>query len=145
MDEIDYKIIKELQENGRRSYKEIAKKLKISDGTVRLRTERMIKENLIRIRALVDPFKFENGIYALIGINLERRGHAEKMKQISGLKGVVSVLNATGRYDLLIELFVRSKKELTEFLVTEISKVKGIQATETYVYLDGKNKWIPLP
>lgn len=145
MDEIDYKIIKELQQNGRRSYKEIAKKLKVSDGTVRLRTEKLIQKGIIKIKALIDPFKFEHRIYALVGINLERRGHSEKMKQISKLKGVISVLNATGRYDLFIELFLDSQKELSEFLVNEISKVDGIQSTETFVYLNGINKWATLP
>ena len=144
MDEVDYQIIKALQENGRRPYKEIAKKLKISDGTVRLRIEKMVKEGFIKIKALINPFKFEDGIYVLVGINLERRGHAEKMQQISKLKGVVSVLNATGRYDLFVEIFLESKKELTDFLVNKISKVEGIQTTETFVYLDGINKWIAL-
>ncbi len=142
LDELDQKIIQELQENGRRSYKEIAKKLKVSDGTVRLRTEKMIEKGLIRIKALINPFKLEHRICAIIGINLERRGHVEKMNQISKLKGVTSVMNATGRYDLFVEVFVDSQKDLMEFLVNEISKVDGIQATETFVYLDGINKWV---
>lgn len=145
LDPLDYKIIKELQENGRRPYKEIAKNLKISDGTVRLRTEKMIENGLIKIKALVDPFAFEHRIYALVGINLERRGHAEKMKSISKLKGVISVLNAAGRFDLFVELFLESKRELMDFLVNEISKVDGITSTETYVYLDGINKWVEFP
>lgn len=58
--------------------------------------------------------------------------------------GVISVLNATGRYDLFVELFLESQKELMEFLVNEISRVDGIQATETFVYLDGINKWVNL-
>lgn len=142
LDEIDYKIIQELQANGRRPYKEIAKKLRVSDGTVRLRTKKMIEKGLIRIKALINPFKFEHRICAIIGINLERRGHVEKMNQISKLKGVTSVVNATGRYDLFVEVFLDSQKDLMEFLVNEISKVDGIQATETFVYLDGINKWV---
>lgn len=141
-DELDRKIIQELQEKGRRPFKEIAKKLKVSDGTVRLRTEKMIKEGLINIKALINPFKFEHQIFVLVGINLERRGHVEKMKQISKLKGVTSVMSTTGRYDLFVELYLDSKKELMEFLLNEISKVEGIQATETFVYLDGLNKWV---
>lgn len=144
MDDLDFKIIRELQENGRRPYKEIAKRLKVSDGTIRLRTEKLIEEGLIKIKALINPFKFEHRICALVGINLERRGHVEKMKQISQLKGVTSVMNATGRYDLFVELFLESQKELMEFLVNEISKVDGIQSTETFVFLDGINKLVLL-
>jgi len=144
MDEIDFRIVQQLQENGRKAYSEIAKRLNVSDGTVRIRTEKMIEKGLIRIRALVNPFQFEHHVCALVGVNLERREHKKKMEQISKLKGVVSVMNTTGRYDLFVELFVRSQKELMEFLVNEISKVDGIQATETFVYLDGTNKWMVL-
>lgn len=144
MDDLDFKIIRELQENGRRPYKEIAKRLKVSDGTIRLRTKKLIEEGLIKIKALINPFKFEHRICALVGINLERRGHVEKMKQISQLKGVTSVMNATGKYDLFVELFLESQKELMEFLVNEISKVDGIQSTETFVFLDGINKLVLL-
>jgi Lrp/AsnC family transcriptional regulator for asnA, asnC and gidA len=63
-----------------------------------------------------------------------------KWASFPGSKGVVSVTNATGRYDLLVELFIRSQKDLSEFLVYEISRMEGIQATETSVYLDGINK-----
>jgi len=143
MDETDYRIIKELQENGRRSYKEIAKKLKVSDGTVRLRTEKMIKEGLLSIKALIDPFKFENRIYALIAVNLERRGHAVKMKQISKLKGVVSVLNPAGRFDLFVEVFLESRKELSDLLLNMFTKV-GVIGNETFIYLDGIDRWIAL-
>jgi DNA-binding Lrp family transcriptional regulator len=141
MDDLDHKIMRELQEDGRRSYKEIARRLKVSDGTVRLRTEKMIRERLIRIKALIDPFRFENQIYAVIGVNIEKSGHANKMKQISELKGVVSVLNPTGRYDLFVEVFLESKKELKDLLVNMFTKV-GVQSTETFIYLDGINKWI---
>jgi len=144
LDDLDFKIIRELQENGRRPYKEIAKRLKVSDGTIRLRTKKLIEEGLIKIKALINPFKFEHRICALVGINLERRGHVEKMKQISQLKGVTSVMNATGKYDLFVELFLESQKELMEFLVNEISKVDGIQSTETFVFLDGINKLVLL-
>jgi DNA-binding Lrp family transcriptional regulator len=145
LDDIDLKILQELKERGRRPYKEIAKKLNISDGTVRLRTEKMIERGLIKIKGLINPFKFEHRICALIGIRIENLGQVEKMQKISRLKGVVSVVNTTGRYDLFVELFLDSKKELTEFLVNEISKVAGIQSTETFVYLEGINKWVTLP
>jgi DNA-binding Lrp family transcriptional regulator len=67
-----------------------------------------------------------------------------RMDWLSKLNGVVSVRNATARYDLSVKLFVRSQKELSEFLVNEISKVRGIRVMETFVYLDGINKWVAL-
>ncbi len=144
MDDLDRKIIIELEKNGRTSYKDIAKKLKVSDGTIRFRTRRMIQKNILRITASVNPFSLEKSILALIGMELERRTHKKTMETISKLRGVVSVCNATGRYDLLVEVFLDSQKELNKFLMEDLSKIGGIKATETFVCLDAINKWVEM-
>ncbi len=142
LDALDKKIIIELQHNGRTPYKDIAKKLKVSDGTIRLRTEKMIKRNFLRITASIDPFYFENSITALIGINISKRSHAEFMQKISKINGVKSVCNATGRYDLLVEVFFGSREALKKFLVSDLSQIGDITFTETFIYLDALNKWV---
>lgn len=140
-DHIDKAIIKALQKNGRESYKNIAKELDVSDGTVRLRVEKMIKNNYLKISASVDPLFFENCIMAQIGINLEAPANTEVMEQISRFKGVQSVNNVTGRYDLVIEVFVDSRKELRQFLVEDLGTISGVSGTESFVFLETFNKW----
>ena len=144
LDDLDRKIIGELQKNGRVSYKDISKKLKISDGTVRFRVGKMIRNNFLRIMASINPFALENSILALVAMQLERRTQKQTMETISQLRGVVSVSNATGRYDLLVEIFLDSQKELNKFLMEDLSRIGGIKTTETFVYLDAINKWVEL-
>ncbi|MCJ7684701.1 MAG: Lrp/AsnC family transcriptional regulator [Desulfobacteraceae bacterium] len=144
LDDLDRKIIGELQKNGRVSYKDISKKLKISDGTVRFRVGKMIRNNFLRIMASVNPFALENSILALVAMQLERRTQKQTMETISQLRGVVSVTNVTGRYDLLVEVFLDSQKELNKFLMDDLSKIGGIKATETFVSLDAINRWVEM-
>ena len=144
MDDLDRKIIGELQKNGRTSYKDIAKKLRVSDGTIRFRTGRLIRKNILRITASINPFALENGIVALVGMQLEKRTHKKTMEKISRLRGVVSVCNATGRYDLLAEVYLDSQKELSRFLMEDLSRIGGINTTETFIYLDAINKWVEM-
>ena len=144
LDRLDRQIISELQHNGRESYKTIARKLKVSGGTVRLRVKRMIKKNVLRISALLNPFLFEHSITALIGMQLENRPLRETMEKILKLKGVLSVSNATGEFDLIVEVFVESRRELKRFLMEDLSHIEGIKSTETFVFLDGLNKWVEL-
>lgn len=141
LDEIDRKIIEELQCNGRESYKNIARKLGVSDGTVRLRTERMIKNDYLRITASVNPLYFENSLIAMVGINLEERANSDIMEKISKVSGVQSVINVSGRFDLLVEVFVPSRNAFRQFLVDDLSHVGGIKSTETFMFLDAINKW----
>ena len=144
LDKLDRQIISELQHNGRESYKTIARKLKVSGGTVRLRVKRMIKKNVLRISALLNPFLFEHSITAIIGMQLANRPLRETMEKILELAGVLSVSNATGEFDLIVEVFLESRRELKRFLMEDLSRIDGIKSTETFVFLDGLNKWVEL-
>lgn len=144
LDDLDRKIIGELQKNGRVSYKDISKRLKVSDGTIRFRVRKMIRNNFLRIMASVNPFALENSILALVAMQIERRTQKQTMETISQLRGVVSVTNVTGRYDLLVEVFLDSQKELNKFLMDDLSRVGGIKATETFVSLDAINRWVEM-
>lgn len=145
LDELNRKIIAELQKNGKRSFKKIAQKLNVSDGTVRFRTEKMINDGLLKIKACINPFVFENAITALVGINLSNRAHKTIMDKIFRLQGVQSVCNISGRFDLLVEVFLDSREDLRKFLVEDLSGIDGIRSTETFVYLEAINKTIELP
>ena len=142
IDQMDRLIIDALQKNGRESYKSIAQKLGVSDGTVRLRTERMIRSGYLRISASVNPMFFEDGLTATVGVSLEGRANAEIMRAIAALDGVQSVANVSGRFDLLVEIHVSSRNDLRRFLVDDLSAVGGIQNTETFLYLETIDKWV---
>ena len=142
LDQMDRQIIDALQKNGRESYKSIAQKLGVSDGTVRLRTERMIRSGYLRISASVNPMFFEYGLTATVGVSLEGRANAEIMRAIAALDGVQSVANVSGRFDLLVEIHVSSRNDLRRFLVDDLSAVGGIQNTETFLYLETIDKWV---
>lgn len=142
LDQMDRLIIDALQKNGRESYKSIAQKLGVSDGTVRLRTERMIRSGYLRISASVNPMFFEDGLTATVGVSLEGRANAEIMRAIAALDGVQSVANVSGRFDLLVEIHVSSRNDLRRLLVDDLSAVGGIQNTETFLYLETIDKWV---
>lgn len=145
LDDTDRAIIAALQKNGRESYKNIAKDLDVSDGTVRLRVEKMVKAKFLRISASVDPLFFENYIVAQVGISLDAPANTAIMEEIARLKGVQSVNNVTGRFDLVIEIFVESRKELRHFLVEELPLISGFRGSESFVLLESINKWAELP
>jgi len=141
-DDIDRQIIAELQKNGRASFKNIARKLGLSDGTIRLRAGKMIAEGLLKITAQVNPLYFENSIVALVGMSLEKRDHRQIMEKIAHLNGVKSMINSTGRYDLLAEVFFHSREELRFFLMEDLNRIGGILSSETFIYLDAIRKWV---
>ncbi len=56
IDDLDRKIILDLQEDARKSYKEIAVKHAISEGTVKNRVTRLLQRGVLKLEARVDPF-----------------------------------------------------------------------------------------
>ncbi len=58
IDDIDRKIIEIMQEDGRISDTELAKMVGVSNDTARRRREYLVKNGIIKIKALVDPKKF---------------------------------------------------------------------------------------
>ncbi len=144
LDEVDRQIVRALQANGRVAYKTIARQLGVSDGTIRFRTERMIRSGFLKISASVNPLYFENSIAAQVGINLEKRANREIMETIAELNGVQSVVNVTGRYDLIIEVCAGSREALRRFLVEDLATIPGISSSESFVFLEAIHKWVKM-
>jgi DNA-binding Lrp family transcriptional regulator len=57
LDELGLKIIGELQEDARQSFREIGRKLKVSEGTVRNRVKGLVTGNTMKISAIPNPEK----------------------------------------------------------------------------------------
>ena len=71
MDRLDLKIIRSLNENARKSYREISDELDISDTTVRNRINRMLDDGVIKqFNVIVDYHKIGRIIKAFIGIKI---------------------------------------------------------------------------
>lgn len=103
VDDLDRRIIFELQNDARRSLKRIARGVKVSEGTVRNRVRRMIGEDILKLEARVNPAVLPNKIFALVGLDLEKRSQVDKMRQIEKIPAVTGAWNATGRFDLFFE------------------------------------------
>ncbi len=93
----------------------------------------------------VNPFALENQIAAIIGVNLKYRNHENKIKEIAKIKGVTSVWNATGRFDVFFEIMVDSLSALNDVLFRkDLDDIGGITYTETFVLLHSNTKYFKL-
>lgn len=142
IDEIDMKIIDILEENGRTPNNEIASRLHISEGTVRNRIKKLIESDFLKVKGLTNPNKRTDKQLIFILAHLEVTKNWEDIAQkISELPGVKSVSMITGRFDLLIKLFIEPHN-LINFLTQDLSSVGLIASTESLVTIKSFNKWI---
>jgi Lrp/AsnC family transcriptional regulator for asnA, asnC and gidA len=145
IDTLDRKIILALQEDARRPYKDIAIKLKVSEGTIKNRVTRLINRGVLKLEARVNPFALPNRISAIVGVNLKERDHEKKIKDIEKIPGVTSAWNATGRFDLFFEIMVDSMNSLNDILFrNDLNRIGGISYTETFITLYSNTKYFKL-
>ena len=71
LDELAQKIISELQEDARQSFREIGRNLQVSEGTVRNRVKGMLKTNTMKISAIPNPEKMGLNFICIMGIEVK--------------------------------------------------------------------------
>ncbi|MFO7965553.1 MAG: Lrp/AsnC family transcriptional regulator [Desulfobacterales bacterium] len=142
VDEMNINIIRQLQD-GRKLYTAIAEKLKVSHNTIRSRIHNMTEQGLLDVTGRVDPDKLHGHQVVMVGVKVNTMDLEEKGKEFSELKGVVSVAVVTGRYDLMLTALVNDDFELLDFFKIEMSRIQGVQSTETFVVFKNYNLKVP--
>ncbi|HJN59100.1 MAG: Lrp/AsnC family transcriptional regulator [Dehalococcoidia bacterium] len=135
MDKLDYKIVSMLKQDGRLSNANVARVLKVSEGTIRRRLKRMTNENIIRIFAVPNPESIGLHSEALIGIQVDPDKMEIIANKVSKLEQATWVAHTTGTYDIFLWAAVESTEELGKFIRGPIGTIPGVRRTETFVNL----------
>ena len=136
LDELDFAIITELQDDGRRSYTEIAKALDVSIGTVRNRINRMVEDGIVRFICRPDAYRI--GFHSPANIKISVRPSSlieEAAKVISRFPEVYYLAHITGEYDLDIDIMCRDQEHLADLVTHRLPKVQGVNSTVTSLIL----------
>jgi Lrp/AsnC family transcriptional regulator for asnA, asnC and gidA len=134
LDELDKRIIEQLQQDGRRPYTQIAPAVGLSEAAVRQRVQRLIDAGVMQIVGVTDPKMVGFGRQAMIGLSVE--GDTRKIADaLAALDEVVYVVLTAGSLDLLVEVVVEDDEHLLELLNNKIRSIDGVRDTETFMYL----------
>ena len=142
IDDINLAIIKHLRD-GRRSFKNIADKLGLTENTVRSRVKKLIDSGVLEISGLVSPESIPRHHAVIIGVKLGTADMFKKAERFSRLRGIVSVAVVTGRYDLMVTVLFNDDYSLEDFYTEEVSKIEGVQSMETFVIYKNFNLKVP--
>ena len=135
-------IIRHLRD-GRKSFRQIAKALGISENTVRKRVNDLISEGVLEITGQVNPEAIPGHKIAIIGVKLSTMNLISKAEEFSKLKGVISASVVTGRFDIILFVLFNEEFRLLDFYVDEVSKIKEVQSVETFIVYKGYNLMAP--
>ena len=96
LDQIDCQMIELLQKDGRIPNTEIAKKLGMSEATVRSRLNRLIEEEYIQIVAVSNPIKLGFKIVGILRIKVDINKIESVTKELSKLQSIWFVVMPRG-------------------------------------------------
>lgn len=136
LSELDRELIRNLQQDGRMTFVDLAETLKVAEKTVRKRVAELRSTGLIEITAVTDPRLFGYEAVALLGLRMAgsqtRSALAHDLFEIPAVDYVVTT---KGRYDLLVEVLCPHDSDLARVIDREIRPRPGVREIEVFPYL----------
>lgn len=135
IDDLDFRVLRHLQEDARKPFLEIARDLDVSGGTIHQRYDKL-KENEVILghKTLIDPKALGFGILAFVGVHVNRtQDIPELLNEVKSLKNVVEAHYTTGNYALFLKVYAKNMEDYYFFLMKRLQKIKGIRSTESFM------------
>jgi DNA-binding Lrp family transcriptional regulator len=136
IDEVDVKILRILNGNARKSYRDIAKELDLSLTTVSKRIKRLEEDKvIIGYAPILDQEKLGFDITAIIGVKILHGMILETERALARDPAVYAVYDSTGDWDAIIQARFRTRTELNEF-VKKVLEHEDVEKTYTQIVLN---------
>lgn len=134
IDDIDEVLIGLLQEDGRRTYGDLAKEVELSEAATRQRVNKLRSAGALRIVAVTDPIALGLRTVAMIGIRVsgDLRAVAKRLAESQDIEYVVI---SSGSYDVLAEVVCEDERRLLDIINDDIRSIDGVVQTEAFIYL----------
>lgn len=129
IDGLDFKIIKSLKEDGRKSFVEVAKETGLTSAGIKKRVEKLIKEGVFGIRSVLSLEKFYNAS-CQIQINSDEKTISQLIEKFENHPFVYHIVRTVGKYNLLVSIATPNFKNIETFIekeIRDVSDVKGIE------------------
>jgi DNA-binding Lrp family transcriptional regulator len=130
LDNTDIAIIKALIEDGRKSFRQIAREIKASTPTVEARFSRLKGLGIIKnIQPIFDIEKIDGQMSALVFVKTNLSQSTEIANKLSSIPQVRGVYKMTGEHNIIIKVIMTHHPEyLEEFIKSKIANIEGIKS-----------------
>lgn len=130
LDPLDFQIVRELQEDGRRAFREIARNVDVPEATVRTRVKRLQEQGILRILAFTNPSKLGHAKLALLFVEVDPNDHDRAVDNLGRWSEVSYLSTVLGDADLCVQVLCRDDEDLFA-LQQRIRALPGVRAVRT--------------
>ena len=136
VDELDREIIRALNRNARKSFRELARKVGTSVTGIINRIKKLEESSVIKgYIPVVDPEYFGLNLIAIIALRISQGKLLETQKEIAEDPHTVAVYDITGEWDSLIIGIFKDREDLNRFIKNVLSR-KYVVRTVTHIVLN---------
>jgi DNA-binding Lrp family transcriptional regulator len=130
LDNTDIAIVKALIQDGRKSFRQIAREIKVSTPTVEARFSRLKALRIIKnIQPIFDIEKIDGQMSALVFVKTNLSQSTDIANKLASIAQVRGVYKMTGEYNIIIKVIMTHHPEyLEEFIRTKIANIEGIKS-----------------
>jgi Lrp/AsnC family leucine-responsive transcriptional regulator len=135
MDTIDKNLLQLLQEDTKKTNKELSLKLNLSVTAVYERIKKLEREGIIdKYVALLNRNKINKGFVVFCHLKLLQ--HTKEFinqfeKEVVQLTEVLECFHVSGDYDYILKICVKDMEEYREFMVTKLTSLEHIGSTHS--------------
>jgi len=144
LDELDLKILKRLQEEGKITNLQLSKDIGLSPAPTLERVKKLENNGFIKsYHALVEESKLQLGLCAFMQISLIRqRDNAidNFVEQINSIDEVMECYNVTGQADYLLKIIVKDISAFDNLVKTKLSPIPEIRNMHSMIVI-AKDKY----
>lgn len=135
LDDLDREILARLAEDGRQPYRQIARELGVSEGTIRSRTGRMEELGILRVVAIADPTKLGYSVLAFLLIKVRPGTAPAVVKEMVPWPEVTYISDCVGLADIYAQVVCHDNDHLHSLLNDRLGAIDGITEVSTGIEL----------
>jgi len=144
VDELDLQILSELSKDSSISVPILSKKISVNSSVVYSRIKRLIKQKLIeRFTIIVNDAELGYNVKALTGINMDAKKRDHVIEELFKIDGVREIAEVTGRFDILVTMYVKSLDQMHKMISEKIGRIEGKQSSESFIEMKSRTKAMP--
>ncbi len=127
LDRLDRGIVEHLSEDARTSNREIARALKVTEGTIRTRVKRLLDEKIIRIGAITNVNRLKKPLVAILWIEVESAMSIRQVAEdLAALPLISYVATMLGRCDVMAATIAEDGDQLIRYIHETIDRINGV-------------------
>lgn len=135
MDNLDQKLLSELQFRGFQKSEKLAVDLDIGGRTIRRRIGAMKSKGIIKVIAVPNPVLLGYKAWAKIGVKVLPSSADLVARELVENPSIYFVASSFGKFDFIIGVYFDTLERLTDFVNSTLARIPGIQSTETMILI----------